>query len=94
MSNTQLKFEQMYIEKAEWICLMKRRESSFTVQLAKRFWAPFPLKPFAVRTPGWSPAKLASPADRAGSSAALENRRVEQHDMQRAYDDTGGTDRP
>ena len=70
------------------------REQILTVQLAKRFWTPFPLKPFAVRTPGWSPAKLASLVNRAGSSAALENRRVEQQDMQRAYDDTGGTDRP
>ena len=33
------------------------REQILTVQLAKRFWTPFPLKPFAVRTPGWSPAR-------------------------------------
>ena len=70
------------------------REQILTAQLAKRFWTPFPLKPFAERTPGWSAAKLASLVNRAGSSAALENRRMEQQDLQRAFDDTGGTDRP
>ena len=70
------------------------REQILTVQLTKRFWTPFPVKSFAVRTPGWSPAKLASLVNRAASSAALENRRMEQQDLQRAYDDTGGTDRP
>ncbi len=70
------------------------REQILTVQLPKRFWTPFPVKSFAVRTPGWSPAKLASLVNRAASSAALENRRLEQQDLQRAYDDTGGTDRP
>src|SRR5258708_3310335 len=70
------------------------REQILTAQLAKRFWVPFPVKSFAVRTPGWSPAKLASLVNRAASSAALENRRMGPQDLQRAYDETGGTDRP
>jgi transitional endoplasmic reticulum ATPase len=70
------------------------REQILTAQLAKRLWSPFPLKPFAARTPGWSAARLAALVNRAASSAALENRRIEERDLQRAFDDTGGADRP
>ena len=70
------------------------REEILGVQLAKRLWAPFPLKPFAERTPGWSAAKLAGLVNRAASAAAMENRRIEQQDLQRAFENTGGADRP
>jgi hypothetical protein len=32
--------------------------------------------------------------NKAASTAALENRRIEQRDLQRAFDDSGGEDRP
>jgi len=70
------------------------REQILTAQLAKRLWTPFPVKPVAERTPGWSAARLAALVNKAASSAALENRRIEERDLQRAFDDTGGTDRP
>ncbi|MBZ5726941.1 MAG: AAA family ATPase [Acidobacteriia bacterium] len=70
------------------------REQILTAQLAKRLWNPFSIRPFAERTPGWSAAKLASLVNRAASSAAVENRRIEEQDLQRAFDDTGGADRP
>jgi transitional endoplasmic reticulum ATPase len=70
------------------------REQILTVQLSKRLWTPFPVKAFAARTPGWSAAKLSGLVNKAASSAALENRHIEQQDLQRAFDDTGGADRP
>jgi len=73
---------------------MATREEILGAQLAKRLWTPFPLKPFAERTPGWSAAKLASLVNRAASAAAVENRRIEQQDLQRAFENTGGADRP
>ena len=70
------------------------REQILAAQLEKRLWAPFPLKPFATRTPGWSAARLAGLVNRAAAAAATENRRIEQRDLQRALEETGGTDRP
>ena len=70
------------------------RAQILAAQLSKRLWAPFPVEPFAGRTPGWSAAKLTGLVNKAGSIAALENRRMEQRDLQRAFDESGGADRP
>jgi transitional endoplasmic reticulum ATPase len=70
------------------------RARILTAQLSKRLWAPFPTEPFATRTPGWSAAKLTGLVNKAASIAAIENRRIEEQDLQRAFDDSGGGDRP
>jgi transitional endoplasmic reticulum ATPase len=70
------------------------RAQILTAQLSQRFWTAFPVEPFAARTPGWSAAKLTVLVNKAASIAALENRRIEQRDLQRAFDESGGTDRP
>jgi transitional endoplasmic reticulum ATPase len=70
------------------------RARILTAQLSKRLWAPFAVEPFANRTPGWSAAKLTGLVNKAASIAALENRRIEQRDLQRAFDESGGADRP
>ena len=70
------------------------RAHILTAQLSKRPWAPFPVEPLANRTPGWSAAKLTGLVNRAASSAALENRPIEERDLQQAFDEGGGTDRP
>ena len=69
------------------------RAQILSVQLSKRLWTPFPTEPFASRTPGWSAAKLTGLVNKAASIAALENRRIEERDLQRAFDETGGADR-
>jgi ATP-dependent Zn protease len=66
------------------------RAQIVAAQLSKRLWTPFPVEPFANRTPGWSAAKLTGFVNKAGSIAALENRRMEQRDLQRAFDQGGG----
>jgi len=50
--------------------------------------------PFANHTPGWSAAKLTGLVNKAASIAACENRRIEERDLQRAFDESGGQDRP
>jgi transitional endoplasmic reticulum ATPase len=70
------------------------RAQILTAQLSKRLWAPFPTEPFATRTPGWSAAKLTGLVNKAASIAAIENRRIEEQDFQRAFDDSGAGDRP
>jgi len=69
------------------------RAQILSTQLSKRLWTPFPVDSFAERTPGWSAAKLSGLVNKAASIAALENRRIEQRDLQRAFDDSGGQDR-
>jgi SpoVK/Ycf46/Vps4 family AAA+-type ATPase len=70
------------------------RAQILAAQLSKRLWTPFPIEPFASRTPGWSAAKLTGLVNKAASIAALENRRIEERDLQRAFDESGGADRP
>lgn len=65
-----------------------------TAQLGSRMWTPFPLEAFAEATPGWSAAKLSGLVNKAASLAAQENRRIERADLQKAFDDAGGADRP
>jgi transitional endoplasmic reticulum ATPase len=70
------------------------RAQILTSQLARRPDTGFSVESFADRTPGWSAAKLTALVNKAASIAAAENRRVEERDLQRAYDETGGADRP
>ena len=70
------------------------RAQILSAQLSKRLWTPFSVDSFAKRTPGWSAAKLSGLVNKAASIAALENRRIEVRDLQRAFDESGGQDRP
>ena len=70
------------------------RAHILAAQLSRRFWSPFALDPFASRTTGWSAARLTGLVNKAASIAALENRRIEERDLQRAFDESGGRDRP
>jgi transitional endoplasmic reticulum ATPase len=70
------------------------RAQILAAQLSHRLWQPFALGAIANRTPGWSAAKLTGLVNKAASIAALENRRIEERDVQRAFDESGGTDRP
>ena len=66
------------------------RAQILTAQLSKRPWTPFPVESLANRTPGWSAAKLTGLVNKAASIAALENRPIEERDLQRAFDESGG----
>jgi transitional endoplasmic reticulum ATPase len=70
------------------------RAQILSAQLSKRLWTPFAVDSFAKRTPGYSAAKLSGLVNKAASIAALENRRIESWDLQRAFDESGGQDRP
>ena len=70
------------------------RARILTAQLSKRPWTPFPVEPLANKTPGWSAAKLTGLVNRAASRAALENRPIEERDVEQAFDEGGGADRP
>jgi len=62
-------------------------------QLAKRPWRPFDLTEFARKTAGTSPAKIRALVDKAATLAAAEGRRIEERDLRRAFEQTGGKDR-
>jgi transitional endoplasmic reticulum ATPase len=70
------------------------RAEILLAQLSNRPWKPFALETFAKRTPGWSAAKLTNLVNKAAASAASENRSIEQRDLQQAFEETGGRDRP
>jgi transitional endoplasmic reticulum ATPase len=70
------------------------RKRIFEAQLSSKPWKPFALDQFARRTPGASAAKIKSLVDRAASFAAEQSRRIEERDLLRALDETGGKDRP
>lgn len=70
------------------------REKILESQLSKRSWKQFDLRPLAVRTPGYSAAKLQVLVDRAATIAADENRRIEAGDLNVALAGMGGEDRP
>lgn len=63
-------------------------------QLSNRPYRRFDLREFARRTPGASAARLKALVDRAASSAAAEGRKIEEADLRRAIEATGGKDRP
>ena len=66
----------------------------FETQLSRKPWKRCNLDGFARRTPGASAAKITSMVDRAAAFAAEENRQIEERDLRRALDETGGRDRP
>jgi transitional endoplasmic reticulum ATPase len=70
------------------------RKRIFEAQLKQKPWKPCNLEEFAQRTPGASAAKIKSIVDRAAAIAAQENRRIEERDLRKALDETGGKDRP
>jgi len=70
------------------------RSRIFKAQLSTKPWQPFDLQEFARRTPGASAAKIRNLVDRAALFAAREDRMIEAHDLRRALDQSGGTDRP
>ncbi len=70
------------------------RKRIFEAQLSAKPWKRCNLDEFARRTPGASASKIKSIVDRAAGLAAEENRQIEEHDLRRALDQTGGKDRP
>jgi transitional endoplasmic reticulum ATPase len=70
------------------------RRRIFEAQLKGKPWKPCNLEEFAQRTPGASAAKIKSIVDRAAAIAAQENHRIEERDLRKALDETGGKDRP
>jgi len=63
-------------------------------QLENRPWRRFDLKEFAQKTAGTSPAKIRALVDKAATFAAAEGRRIEESDLRRAFEQSGGKDRP
>jgi transitional endoplasmic reticulum ATPase len=63
-------------------------------QLENRPWRRFDLKEFAQKTVGTSPAKIRALVDKAATFAAAEGRRIEESDLRRAFEQSGGKDRP
>jgi transitional endoplasmic reticulum ATPase len=70
------------------------REKIFEAQLINKPWRRFGLRDFARRTPGASAARIRALVDRAASFAAEEGRRIEERDLRRALQESGGGDRP
>ena len=70
------------------------RKGIFDAQLSRKPWKRCDLDEFARRTPGASAAKIKSIVDRAAAFAANESRQIEERDLRRALDETGGSDRP
>ncbi len=62
-------------------------------QLENRPWQRFDLKEFAQTTAGTSPAKIRALVDKAATFAAAEGRRIEESDLRRAFEQSGGKDR-
>ena len=62
-------------------------------QLENRPWRRFDLKEFAQKTAGTSPAKIRALVDKAATFAAAEGRRIEESDLRRAFEQSGGKDR-
>jgi transitional endoplasmic reticulum ATPase len=70
------------------------RRGIFEAQLKQKPWKSCDLEEFARRTPGASAAKIKSIVDRAAAIAAQDGRSIEEHDLRKALDETGGRDRP
>jgi len=62
-------------------------------QLENRPWRRFDLKEFAQKMAGTSPAKIRALVDKAATFAAAEGRRIEECDLRRACEQSGGKDR-
>jgi transitional endoplasmic reticulum ATPase len=70
------------------------RRNIFEAQLRQKPWKQCDLEEFARRTPGASAAKIKSIVDHAAAIAVHEGRRIEDRDLRKALDETGGRDRP
>ena len=70
------------------------RQEILAAQLSRRPWKRFALETFARCTPGWSAARLTNLVNKAAAFAASANRPLKEQDLQRAFEETGGTDRP
>jgi len=70
------------------------RKRIFEAQLVRKPWKRCNLDEFARRTPGGSAAKIKSIIDRAAAIAAEGHRQIEEGDLRRALEETGGKDRP
>jgi len=66
----------------------------FESQLAGKPWRRFELQKFARKTPGASAARIKALVDQAASFAAEDHRKIEEHDLHRAMEASGGKDRP
>ncbi len=66
----------------------------FEAQLAKKPWRRFDLQGFARKTPGVSGARIHALVDQAAAFAAEEGRTIEERDLRRAIEETGGKDQP
>jgi transitional endoplasmic reticulum ATPase len=66
----------------------------FEAQLSKKPWCRFDLQEFARKTPGASAAKIRALVDQAATFAADEGRKIEERDLRRALEESGGKDRP
>ena len=63
-------------------------------QLAGKPWRRFELQEFARKTPGASAAKIKALVDQAAAFAAEDGRKIEEPDLRRAIETSGGKDRP
>jgi transitional endoplasmic reticulum ATPase len=66
----------------------------FESQLARKPWRRFVLQEFARKTPGASAAKIRALVEHAAALAAEDERKIEERDLRRAMETTGGKDRP
>jgi transitional endoplasmic reticulum ATPase len=72
----------------------KTRQKIFEALLKQKPAHAFDLANLARRTPGYSAAKIKGLVDKAATSAARTNRRIEEIDLITALDESGGKDRP
>jgi transitional endoplasmic reticulum ATPase len=66
----------------------------FSSQLERKPWRRFELQEFARKTPGASAAKIKALVDQAAAFAAEDGRKIEERDLRRAMETSGGKDRP
>jgi transitional endoplasmic reticulum ATPase len=66
----------------------------FETQLNSRPWKRFDLREFARKTPGASAARIKALVDQAAAAALTEKRKIEERDLRRALEESGGKDRP
>lgn len=66
----------------------------FEAQLSDKSRRSFELQEFARKTPGWSPAKIRALVEQAAMFATEQGRKIEGGDLQRAFAEAGGKDRP
>ena len=70
------------------------RVKIFEAQLSSKPWRRFDLQEFARKTPGASAATIRALVDQAAAFAADAGRNIEDRDLRRAIEESGGKDRP